>query len=58
MVMCCYGNVLSWQHALNFFLPHVLKVLKAPVQLQYAFALNRRNSPGDRDKALTILEKV
>ena len=30
----------------------------APVQVQYAFALNRRNNPGDRDQALGILEKV
>ena len=32
--------------------------MKAPVQVQYAFALNRRNQPGDRDTALGILEKV
>ena len=31
---------------------------KAPVQVQYAFALNRRNEAGDRDRALAILEKV
>ena len=34
------------------------QTLKAPVQVQYAFALNRRNEAGDRDKALAILEKV
>lgn len=31
---------------------------KAPIQVQYAFALNRRNQPGDRDRALQILEVV
>ncbi len=31
---------------------------KAAIQVQYAFALNRRNYPGDRDKALKILEAV
>ncbi|KAL5457257.1 hypothetical protein EMCRGX_G034504 [Ephydatia muelleri] len=39
-------------------LPDHEQAQKAPVQLQYAFALNRRNQPGDRNKALTILEKV
>ena len=39
-------------------LPDHDQVLKAPVQYQYAFALNRRNSPGYRDKALGILEEV
>ena len=39
-------------------LPEHEQVLKAPVQMQYAFALNRRNQSGDRDKALDILEKV
>ena len=39
-------------------LPEHEQVLKAPVQMQYAFALNRRNQTGDRDKALGILEKV
>lgn len=32
--------------------------MKAPVQVQYAFALNRRNQAGDRDRALALLEKV
>ena len=59
----CHGDVLLWYRVVmatcsSFISSHALKVLKAPVQLQYAFALNRRNSPGDRDKALTILEKV
>ena len=31
---------------------------KPTVQVQCAFALNRRNKKGDRDRALTILEKV
>ena len=39
-------------------LPSHEQVMKAPIQLQYAFALNRRNQPGDRDRALNILEKV
>lgn len=39
-------------------LPDHDQVLKAPVQYQYAFALNRRNSPGYRNKALAILEEV
>ena len=39
-------------------LPDHDQILKAPVQYQYAFALNRRNSPGYRDKALKILEEV
>ena len=39
-------------------LPDHEQAQKAPVQLQYAFALNRRNQPGDRNKALAILEKV
>ena len=32
--------------------------MKAPIQVQYAFALNRRNDIGDRDCALHVLEKV
>ena len=39
-------------------LPDHEQIQKAPVQVQYAFALNRRNKEGDRDKALQILEKV
>lgn len=39
-------------------LPDHDQILKAPVQYQYAFALNRRNSPGYRNKALAILEEV
>ena len=39
-------------------LPDHDQILKAPVQYQYAFALNRRNFPGYRDKALSILEEV
>ena len=39
-------------------LPEHDQAQKPPVQLQYAFALNRRNQPGDRNKALAILEKV
>ena len=39
-------------------LPDHEQVQKAPVQVQYAFALNRRNKEGDRDKALKILEKA
>ena len=31
---------------------------KPTVQVQCAFALNRRNKKGDRDRALSILEKV
>ena len=31
---------------------------KAPIQYHYAFALNRRNSAGDRERALEVLEKV
>ena len=30
----------------------------ANVQQWYAFALNRRNQRGDRDKALTVIQKV
>ncbi len=30
----------------------------AAIQVQYAFALNRRNQPGDRDRALKILNRV
>ena len=56
MVTRCYGN--TFVMAICPIFVHVLQVLKAPVQLQYAFALNRRNYPGDRDRALTILEKV
>ena len=32
--------------------------LKAPIQYQLAFALNRRNHSGDREEALQVLEKV
>lgn len=39
-------------------LPDHDQILKAPVQYLYAFALNRCNSPGYRDKALNILEEV
>jgi mitogen-activated protein kinase kinase kinase 5 len=39
-------------------LPHHDQILKAPIQVQYAFALNRRNTDGDRDKALIVLEKI
>lgn len=39
-------------------LPDHDQILKAPVQYQYAFALNRSNLPGYRDKALSILEQV
>jgi len=28
------------------------------IQYLYAFALNRRNLPGDRDKALPVIHKV
>ena len=28
------------------------------IQYQYAFALNRRNTEGDRDKALTVITQV
>ena len=31
---------------------------KTSVQYLYAFGLSRRNQEGDRDKAITILEKV
>ena len=31
---------------------------KAPIQYQFAFALNRRNHSGDREKALLVLEEV
>ena len=31
---------------------------KGPIQYHYAFALNRRNSAGDRERAIDILEKV
>lgn len=31
---------------------------KSAIQYLYAFALSRRNQPGDRDKAIGILEKV
>ena len=33
-------------------------VMKAPIQYQYAFALNRRKEEGDREHALQVLEKV
>lgn len=39
-------------------LPDHEQIKKAPIQVQYAFALNRSNKPGYRDKALQILEKV
>ena len=32
--------------------------LKAPIQYQFAFALNRRNYSGDREEALQVLEQV
>ena len=32
--------------------------LKAPIQYQFAFALNRRNHSGDREEALQVLEQV
>lgn len=32
--------------------------LKAPIQYQFAFALNRRNHSGDREEALDVLEQV
>lgn len=34
------------------------QIQKGPVQYLYAFALNRRNQSGDRDKAIDILERV
>ncbi len=39
-------------------IPDHNQIQKAPIQVQYAFALNRRNKEKDRDKALEILEKV
>ena len=39
-------------------IPEHDQIQKAPIQVQYAFALNRRNKGNDRDKALEILEKV
>lgn len=39
-------------------IPDHEQIQKAPIQVQYAFALNRRNKEKDRDKALEILEKV
>lgn len=34
------------------------QIQKGPIQYLYAFALSRRNSEGDRDKAIAILERV
>ena len=39
-------------------LPEHQEAQKAPVLVQFAFALNRRNKHDDRDRALTILETV
>ena len=39
-------------------IPDHEQIQKAAVQYLYAFALSRRNQPGDRDKAIVILEKV
>ena len=34
------------------------QIQKGPIQYLYAFALSRRNLEGDRDKAISILERV
>jgi len=38
--------------------PNHDQIQKGSVQYLYAFALNRRNQVGDRDKAVAILERV
>lgn len=39
-------------------IPDHEEIQKGSVQYDYAFALNRRNKEGDRNKAVNILEKV
>jgi len=38
--------------------PNHDQIQKGSVQYLYAFALNRRDQAGDRDKVVTILERV
>lgn len=39
-------------------IPNNKMVQSAAIQTLYAFALNRRNKKGDRDKALTVIHKT
>lgn len=39
-------------------IPNIKVTNTVAIQHLYAFALNRRNQPGDRNKALVVLEKV
>ena len=38
--------------------PNNKVTVTAPIKQWHAFALNRRNKPGDRDKALQVIQQV
>ena len=58
-LMLSFRDVSAWEEmiAISDQFPDYLKN-NVMVRQQRAFALNRRNAPGDRDKAVQILEKL
>ncbi|EDV25070.1 uncharacterized protein TRIADDRAFT_10277, partial [Trichoplax adhaerens] len=59
-LMLTYRDIQDYDSMVKLIneLPNHKETMKGPIQQLYAFALNRRNKEGDRDKAIQVLEKM